>query len=249
MARLMLRNGAICAVCLGLALASSPCLAGTPSDEKREAYALSDLAPLAARSALAIVTIRSWDIRQEPQTVGPESGFPDPPTMRELRGAGIVIDAAAGLIVTANHMVANGAVEALLQDGRTLTAIPLARSERDDIALLRVAAGRLPAALALADGGNVRVGDFVLAIGDPMDLGPSVTFGIVSALHRSCPGIGNADLIQSDALVEQGSSGGALVDMQGRVIGVIVARYGGAQRAFGFAVPVDAIRKLLASVQ
>jgi serine protease Do/serine protease DegQ len=72
-----------------------------------------------------------------------------------------------------------------------------------------------------------------------------VTFGIVSALHRSCAGIANSDLVQSDVLVGQGSSGGALVNLQGKLIGVIVARRGG----LAFAVPVDAVRRLFVAAQ
>ncbi|MBR0827166.1 trypsin-like peptidase domain-containing protein [Bradyrhizobium manausense] len=155
------------------------------------------------------------------------------------------MDALAGLIVTANHLIANATtVRALLQDGRALNAAVLVRSERDDVALLRIEAGNLRA-LTLEKSGALDVGEFVLAIGDPQDWGQSVTFGIVSALHRSCPGIANSDLVQSDVLVGRGSSGGALVNLQGRLIGVIVARRGG----FAFAAPVDAVRRLFVAAQ
>ncbi|MET4177311.1 S1-C subfamily serine protease [Bradyrhizobium sp. LA6.1] len=117
----------------------------------------------------------------------------------------------AGLIVTANHLIANATtVEALVQDGRVLDAVVLVRSDRDDVALLRIDAVNLHA-LDLEKPGALDVGEPVLAIDDPHDWGQSVTFGIVSALHRACPGIANRNLIQSDVLVGQGSSGGALV--------------------------------------
>ena len=157
----------------------------------------------------------------------------------------MIVDALTGLIVTADHLVANAAVvKALLQDGRALNAVLLARSERDDVALLRIAADNLRV-LALEKPGAPEVGEPVLAIGDPQDWGQSVTFGIVSALHRSCPGIANSDLIQSDVLVGQGSSGGALVNIQGKLVGVIVAQRAG----FAFAAPVDAVRRLFVSAQ
>jgi S1-C subfamily serine protease len=155
------------------------------------------------------------------------------------------VDALAGLVVTADHLVANATVvKALLQDGRALNAVLLARSERDDVALLRIAADDLRV-LALEKPGALEVGEPVLAIGDPQGWGQSVTFGIVSALHRSCPGIANSDLVQSDVLVAQGSSGGALVNIKGKLIGVIVAQKGG----FAFAAPVDAVTRLFVSAQ
>ncbi|MFK4506598.1 S1-C subfamily serine protease [Bradyrhizobium huanghuaihaiense] len=95
----------------------------------------------------------------------------------------------------------------------------------------------------------IDVGEFVLAIGDSLNLGPSVSLGIVSALHRSCPGIANDDLIQSDALVEAGSSGGAMINLRGKLIGVVVARRGEGRSGFAFAVPADAILRLLATVR
>lgn len=82
----------------------------------------------------------------------------------------------------------------------------------------------------------------------PSISGGACLFVIVSALHRSCPGIANDDLIQSDALVEAGSSGGALVNLRRKLIGVIVARRGEGRSGFAFAVPADAIMRLLATV-
>jgi len=151
----------------------------------------------------------------------------------------------AGLIVTANHLIANATtVEALLQDGRVLDAVLLVRSDRDDVALLRIDAVNLHA-LDMEKPGALDVGEPVLAIGDPHDWGQSVTFGIVSGVHRSCPGIANSNLVQSDVLVGQGSSGGALVNLKGKLIGVIVARRGG----FAFAASVDAITRLFVAAQ
>lgn len=120
----------------------------------------------------------------------------------------------------------------------------LVRSDRDDVALLRIEAHNLHA-LNLEKPGALDVGEPVLAIGDPHDWGQSVTFGIVSGLHRSCPGIANSNLVQSDVLVGQGSSGGALVNLQGKLIGVIVARRGG----FAFAASVEAIERFFVAAQ
>jgi S1-C subfamily serine protease len=239
----------ICFCCLLLVAAAGPGLGGELPREQVESYPAPSLVPLVKRVSSAVVTIRSWDISAEQRKVDPEDGFPDPPRLRELQGAGSIVDAAAGLVVTASHLVANAmAVEVLLQDGRTLNAVLVARSDPDDIALIRITANALHA-LALEVPAGIEVGEFVLAIGDPLNLGQSVTFGIVSALHRSCPGIANNDLIQSDALVEAGSSGSALVNLRGRLIGVIVARRGEGRSGFAFAVPVDAVGRLLASVR
>jgi serine protease Do/serine protease DegQ len=232
-----------------LVVSASDCLGGDLPRERMQGYSARNLAPLVKRVSSAIVTIRSWDIPAEQRDVDPSGGFPDPPRLRELRGAGSIVDAAAGLVVTANHLVANAmAVEVSLQDGRTLNAGLVARSDRDDVALLQVTASALhgPALEVAAD---IEVGEFVLALGDSLNLGPSVSFGIVSALHRSCPGIANDDLIQSDALVEAGSSGGALINLRGKLIGVIVARRGEGRSGFAFAVPADAIMRLLATAR
>ena len=227
-----------------LVAGSSPCLANDYQD-LGEMDPTRGLAVLAKRISPAVVGIRGWGVPSEPRIFDPEAGFPDPPTLREWQGSGVVVDALAGLIVTANHLVANAAtVRAFLQDGRVLDAVVLVRSERDDVALLRVEPGNLRA-LILEYPGVPDVGEPVIAIGNPQDWGQSVTFGIVSALHRSCPGIANSDLIQSDVRVGQGSSGGALVNLKGKVIGIVVARRSG----FAFAVPVDAVRRLFVAAR
>ncbi|QHP71284.1 trypsin-like serine protease [Bradyrhizobium sp. LCT2] len=210
-----------------------------------EVFPTTEFAALVKRISPAVVGIRGWGVPSEPRVFDPEAGFPDPPTLREWQGAGVVVDALAGLIVTANLLVASATVvKALPQDGRVLDAVVLVRSERDDVALLRVEPGNLQA-LTLANLGTPDVGEPVMTIGNPQDWGQSVTFGIVSALHRSCPGIANSDLIQSDVLISQGSSGGALVNLKGKLVGVVIARRSG----FAFAVPADAVRKLFVAAQ
>ncbi|MHC2578688.1 S1-C subfamily serine protease [Bradyrhizobium diazoefficiens] len=210
-----------------------------------EMFPTTDFTALVKRVSPAVVGIRGRGVASEPRVFDPEAGFPDPPSPREWQGAGVVVDALAGLIVTANHLVANATVvQARPQDGRALDAVVLVRSERDDVALLRVEPGNLQA-LTLENLGTPDVGEPVITIGNPQDWGQSVTFGIVSALHRSCPGIASSDLIQSDVLVSQGSSGGALVNLKGKLIGVVVARKSG----FAFAAPADAVRRLFAAAQ
>ena len=224
---------------------SGPCWGEDLYREQGETSSTTSLAPLVKRISPAVVGIRGWGVSSESRIFDPEAGLPDPPLLREWQGAGVIVDALAGLIVTANHLVANATVvKALLQDGRALRAAVLVRSERDDVALLRIEAGDLHA-LTLEKPGALDVGEPVLAIGNPQNWGQRVTSGIVSALHRSCPGMANNDLVQSDVLVDQGSSGGALVNRQGRLIGVIVARRGG----FAFAAPVEAVERLFVAAQ
>jgi len=233
------------ALSLVLALASGVCQSSEFDREQAETFSTTNLAPLVKRISPAVVGIRAWGLPSEQRIFDPEAGFPDPPTLREWQGAGVIVDALAGFVVTANHLVASATViKAQLQDGRALDALVLVRSDRDDVALLRVEPDHLRA-MPLDYAGALNVGDPVLAIGNPGDLGQSVTLGIVSGLHRPCPGIPNGDLIQSDVRVSQGSSGGALVNLQGKLIGVVLARRGG----FAFAAPVDAVRRLFVAAQ
>ena len=233
------------ALSLAPLLGAGVCRANEFGREQAETLSTTNLAPLVKRISPAVVGIRAWGVPSEPRIFDPEAGFPDPPTLREWQGAGVIVDALAGFIVTANHLVASASVvKAQLQDGRALDALVLARSDRDDIALLRVTPDNL-GAMTLDYPGTLEVGEPVLAIGNPGDWGQSVTLGIVSALHRSCPGIASSDLIQSDVRVGQGSSGGALVNLQGKLIGVVLARRSG----FAFAAPVAAVRRLFVAAQ
>jgi serine protease Do/serine protease DegQ len=232
-------------LCSLLLVTSSGRCSANDYQDPEEIGSTRGLATLAKRISPAVVGIRGWGVPSEPRIFDPEAGFPDPPQLREWQGSGVVVDAMVGLVVTANHLVASAAtVKAFLQDGRVRDAVVLVRSERDDVALLRIEPDDLRA-LTLEYPGLPDVGEPVIAIGNPQDWGQSVTFGIVSALHRSCPGIANGDLIQSDVRISQGSSGGALVNLRGRLIGVVVARRSG----FAFAVPVDAVRRLFWAAQ
>jgi S1-C subfamily serine protease len=213
--------------------------------------ALPSLAPLVKRVAPAVVTVTSS--RRSPgwMAIDPGGGFPDAPLPLELQvaGAGVIVNADLGLIVTSNHVIDNAeAISVALIDGRHFDATSLAHSDHDDLAVLRITPSHLTA-VDLGDAKGAEVGDFVLALGNPRGAGQTATFGIVSALHRSCPGIENSDLIVTDALIERGNSGGPLLDLRGELIGINVARSGDSDGAgYGFAIPVDAIRELLATV-
>ncbi len=159
-------------------------------------------------------------------------------------GSGVIIDADAGFVVTNHHVVDDASeISVQLADGRTLEAELLGSDSSTDVALLQVPAENL-IEVQLADSEQVRVGDFVVAIGNPFGIGQTVTHGIVSALGRT--GLNNnnyEDFIQTDAAINVGNSGGALIDMQGQLIGIntaIISGDGG-NNGIGFAVPVDMV--------
>src|SRR5205807_6773891 len=141
-----------------------------------------------------------------------------------------------------NYHVVDGAdeVKVALTDGREFTAKVIGRDPKTDIAVIKVDAKDLPA-LPIADSERVEVGDVVLAVGNPFGIGQTVTTGIVSATGRGgALGLDYEDFTQTDAAINPGNSGGALVDADGRLIGIntaILSRSGGNQR-IGFAIPV-----------
>ncbi len=166
-------------------------------------------------------------------------------------GSGVVIDAANGYIVTNNHVVQNAdEISVGLADGRILNAKLIGRDAQVDLALLQVEAEDLTA-IKYADSGAVRVGDFVVAIGNPFGLNQTVTSGIVSALGRSGLGIeGFEDFIQTDAPINPGNSGGALVDLRGDLVGINTAIFAptGGNVGIGFAIPANMVNAVLAQL-
>lgn len=166
-------------------------------------------------------------------------------------GSGVVVDAGNGYIVTNNHVI-DGADEISVgfSDGRTLQAELIGRDPQVDLALLRVAADNL-VAIQFADSAALRVGDFVVAIGNPFGLNQTVTSGIVSALGRSGLGIeGYEDFIQTDAPINPGNSGGALVDLRGDLVGINTAIYApsGGNVGIGFAIPANMTAAIIAEL-
>ncbi len=166
-------------------------------------------------------------------------------------GSGVVVDAKEGYIVTNSHVI-EGAdrIEVGFSDGRTLRAKLIGKDPHVDLAVLQVEPEALYE-IEFADSSKLRVGDFVVAIGNPFNLKQTVTSGIVSALGRSGLGIeGYEDFIQTDASINPGNSGGALVDLSGKLIGIntaILAPSGG-NVGIGFAIPADMVQPIMAEL-
>ncbi|KAA0597755.1 serine protease DegQ [Azospirillum lipoferum] len=162
-------------------------------------------------------------------------------------GSGVIVDARNGYVVTNNHVVENAQeIAVTLKDRRRLRAKLIGRDAATDIALLQIKADGLTA-LPIGDSDRTKVGDFVVAIGNPFGLGQTVTSGIVSAMGRSGLKIeGYEDFIQTDASINPGNSGGALVNFQGELIGINTAIIGpaGGSVGIGFAVPVSIVRSV-----
>jgi serine protease Do len=165
-------------------------------------------------------------------------------------GSGVIVTD-DGYILTNNHVV-DGAEElkVALQDGREFKAKVVGRDPKSDLAVIKIDASSLPA-VAMADSDKVEVGDVVLAIGNPFGIGQTVTTGIVSATGRGgALGLDYEDFIQTDAAINPGNSGGALVDAEGRLIGIntaILSRSGGNQ-GIGFAIPTSLARDVMTSL-
>lgn len=162
-------------------------------------------------------------------------------------GSGVIVGA-SGYIVTNAHVVESAAqIEVALSDGRRAPAIVVGSDPDTDLAVIKADLGDLPA-IRIGDTSKVRVGDVVLAIGNPFGVGQTVTMGIVSALGRNQLGVSAFEnFVQTDAAINPGNSGGALIDAQGNLIGIntlIFSRSGGSQ-GIGFAIPAETVRQVM----
>ena len=168
-------------------------------------------------------------------------------------GSGVIVDAENGLILTNYHVIENAyEIKVTLTDGREMQAEIIGRDPDTDVAVIQVSGDSL-VEVPIADSSALRVGDFVVAIGNPFGLGQTVTSGIVSALGRSGLGIESIeDFIQTDASINLGNSGGALVNLRGELVGINTAIYGAGNQGsigIGFAIPInmayDIMRQLI----
>jgi S1-C subfamily serine protease len=162
-------------------------------------------------------------------------------------GSGFIIDP-SGLIVTNNHVIDEAdEITVTLNDGTSLPAKVVGRDEKTDLALLRVKRRRRCPSAHFGDSDRARIGDWVIAIGNPFGLGSTVTAGIVSARNRDIAAGPYDDFIQTDAPINRGNSGGPLFDMAGNVVGVNSEIYSptGGSVGIGFAIPSNMARKVI----
>ena len=253
----------------GLAVLLILALAGQSQAVSQEAIArgIPTLAPMLEEisgAVVEIVTEREVPVQRRFSFPGNElpeglrryfENFPEfdvPGGQRPFRrgaGSGVIVDADEGFVVTNHHVIDNAtSISVRLSDGRSAEAELLGSDARTDLALLRIALEDI-VEIAFADIETVRVGDYVVALGNPFGIGQTATSGIVSALGRS--GLNNdnyEDFIQTDAAINVGNSGGALVDLEGSLVGIntaIISGSGGGNNGIGFAVPADMVRTVM----
>jgi S1-C subfamily serine protease len=214
------------------------------------------LADIYAQSAPAVVQVTRTTTVELPrsQWFGNPFGLPGTDVQTSL-GSGFVIDK-AGFIVTNYHVVRDArAVYVSFSNNESMKAEIVGKDPSTDVALLKVeASSRALKPLSLGDSDTVNVGDQVAAIGNPLGLDRSITLGIVSALHRSLTSPGGAPIdrvIQTDAVLNRGNSGGPLLNAQGQVIGVssAVASEGSGSTGIGFAIPINTVRDVVAQLK
>lgn len=238
------------AAALGLALGvlgAAGCREGGASGDRSSADWLeTGSAPRATRVAAPIAPVKDGTDAHTPteRTIIQVARGASPAVVSVVQkgvgsGSGIIIEA-DGVIITNAHVVGNaGTVEVSLADGRKLPGRVLGGDASVDVAVVRVQGDNLPVA-PIGDSDRLEVGQTAIAIGNPLGLDRSVTSGIVSAVNRDPRGIGLDGLIQTDAAISPGNSGGPLLDSQGRVIGIntVVLRAPGSE-GLGFAVPIN----------
>ncbi len=161
-------------------------------------------------------------------------------------GSGVIVST-DGYVLTNNHVITNAQnIQVLLYDGRVAQAHVVGADPTTDLAVLKVDAGHLPAMHMAA--GHARVGDVVLAIGNPLGIGQTVTMGIVSAIGRQLSSDNPESFIQTDAAINFGNSGGALVDAEGRLVGINTALLGHGAEGISFAIPIATARHVMQQI-
>ena len=212
--------------------------------------ALPDLTGIAERAVNAVTSISSTQIvRSRPD---PFWQFFYPDQMLEQRmqslGSGVIVSS-DGYVLTNNHVVgdARAEVSVILADKRELAAKVVGTDETTDLAVLKIKAGNLPT-IPWGDSSRLKVAEWVLAIGNPFGVfNQTVTLGIVSATGRNVEALSYEDFIQTDAAINRGNSGGALINARGELVGINTAIYSetGGYQGIGLAVPSNLVRKTM----
>ncbi|MEX9789143.1 Do family serine endopeptidase [Providencia rettgeri] len=252
------------AMSLGLSLAAIPAVSSAALSATLPATAQSQnmpsLAPMLEKVLPAVVNIHVSGTRVQNQQIPEELKFffgPNIPQQQqsvrpfEGLGSGVIIDAQQGYILTNNHVI-DGAdkIQIQLNDGREIAVNLIGKDPQTDIALLKISNAKdikNLTAVSIADSDKLRVGDFAVAVGNPFGLGQTATSGIISALGRSGLNLeGLENFIQTDASINRGNSGGALVNLNGELIGINTAILapGGGNIGIGFAIPSNMAKNL-----
>ena len=243
------------ALSVGLSLSASfPASAALPSQVPGQ-EAIPSLAPMLEKVLPAVVSVLVEGTARQSQRIPEElkkyfgEEAPDQQAQPfEGLGSGVIIDAAKGYILTNNHVISQAdKISVQLNDGREFDAKLIGGDDQSDIALLQVQNPSNLTQIAIADSDKLRVGDFAVAVGNPFGLGQTATSGIVSALGRSGLNLeGLENFIQTDASINRGNSGGALLNLNGELIGINTAILapGGGSIGIGFAIPSNMAKTL-----
>lgn len=243
------------ALSVGLTLSAPfPALASRPGQAPGQA-ALPSLAPMLEKVLPAVVSVKVEGTATQSQKVPEEfkkffgEDLPDQPSQPfEGLGSGVIIDAAKGYVLTNNHVINQAQkISIQLNDGREFDAKLIGGDDQSDIALLQIQNPSKLTQIAIADSDKLRVGDFAVAVGNPFGLGQTATSGIISALGRSGLNLeGLENFIQTDASINRGNSGGALLNLNGELIGINTAILapGGGSIGIGFAIPSNMAQTL-----
>lgn len=231
-------------------VAATPAL--TPATERHEAASYAAAVSVAAPAVVGISTQSVVRGREVPSGLPEEFIHLMPETAQRVQGAGsgVIIDA-RGYVVTNQHVIANAnEVTVQLADGRSARARIVGSDPDTDLAVLKIPLQPLPT-IELGRSDRLRVGDVVLAIGNPLAMGQTVTQGIVSATGRGQLGLAMFEnYVQTDAAINPGNSGGALVDASGRLVAIntaVLSRQSGTE-GIGFAIPMNLVRGVVAEL-
>ncbi|WP_058910801.1 serine endoprotease DegQ [Entomohabitans teleogrylli] len=240
---------------LGLSLSTPVSVMAALPTQLPGQSALPSLAPMLDKVLPAVVSIqvegtasRSQYIPEELKKFYGEDLPGQSPQPFESLGSGVIIDAAKGYVLTNNHVINQAQkISVQLNDGREFDAKLIGGDVQSDIALLQIQNPQRLTQIAIADSDKLRVGDFTVAVGNPFGLGQTATSGIISALGRSGLNLeGLENFIQTDASINRGNSGGALLNLNGELIGINTAILapGGGSIGIGFAIPSNMARIL-----